>query len=40
MTLKELIKLKQADWAMSRKALAKGVMRTLVLLHEKGLVKT
>ena len=29
MTLKELIKLKQADWGM----------RTLVLLHKKGLIK-
>lgn len=40
MTLKELIKLKQADWAMSRKAFAEGVMRTLVLLYEKGLIGT
>ena len=38
MTLKELIKLKQADWAMSRKAFAEGVMRTMVRLAEKGLL--
>lgn len=38
MTLKELIKLKQADWGMSRKALAEGVMRTMVRLAEKGLL--